>query len=232
VAPSDTWNKVEGTVEVGRTNTLTRSEIVIRPRKDYASTPDRASDYARDETALVRVLQKLRPAGTIVTVDPSMGVPHVGQPIAGLYADSEYWEITPKVQPRSPLQGNVAPTVYPMSFTDRAAGVDPGSRRVIPRPPFAGAQGASWTYNTTISAATSYTCTPADPADFSTPQAAVPSPRNDDQIVVYRDGTEVRYTAKKGILSAQQLLAAQTVSDGVLVAHPYTGDRKAVPTHE
>lgn len=230
-APSDTWSHVEGTIEVGRTNTNTRSEIVIRPRKDYSSSPEHVSDYARDENALVRVLQKLRPAGTIITVDPGLGVPHVAQPIAGLQADSEYWEITPKVQPKIAIQGSVA-AVYPVSALDQAAGVDPMSRRVIPRPPFAGVQGRSWTYNPTISAATSYTYPASDAMDFDTPQNGTPSPLTDDQLVVYRDGTEVRYTAKKGTLSAQQILAAAAVSDGVLVAHPYTGDRKAVPTHD
>lgn len=230
-APSDTWTHVEGTIEVGRTNTNTRSEIVIRPRKDYSSSPDRASDYARDENALVRVLQKLRPAGTIITVDGGLGVPHVPQPIAGLQADSQYWEITPKVQPKTAIQGGIA-TVYPLSAGDQSAGVDPTTRRVIPRPPFSGVQGTSWTYNTTISAAASYSFTASDSTDFGTPQDGTPSPLTDDQLVVYRDGTEIRYTAKKGTLGAQQILAASVVSDGSLVAHPYTGDRKAVPTHD
>lgn len=230
-APSDTWSRVEGTVEVGRTNTNTRSEIVIRPRKDYSSTPDHTSDYPRDQNALVRVLQKLRPAGTIVTVDPGLGVPHVPQPISGLQADSFYWEITPKVQPKESLQSG-STTVYPMSQGQQSAGTDPAARRVLPRPPFAGVQGRSWTYNTTVSAATSYAFTASDPLDFADPQDGTASPLSDDQLVVYRDGTQTRYTAHKGVLGAQQVLAAQAVSDGVLVAHPYTGDRKAVPTHD
>jgi len=230
-APSDTWNRVEGTIEVGRTNTLTRSEIVIRPRKDYSSSPDHASDYARDENALVRVLQRLRPAGTIVTVDSSLGVPHVAQPISGLQADSEYWEISPKVQPKGSIQGGIL-TVYPISIPSGIAGIDPATRRIIPRPPFAGVQGTSWTYNTLISAATSYTFPASEALDFGDPQDGTPSSATDDELVVYRDSTEIRYTAKKGTLGAQQALASAVVSDGALVAHPYTGDRKAVPTHD
>jgi hypothetical protein len=230
-AASDTWNRVEGTIEVGRTNTLTRSEIVVRPRKDYSSSPDHASDYARDENALVRVLQKLRPAGTIITVDSGLGSPHVAQPISGLQADSEYWEITPKVQPKATITGGIA-TVYPVSTIQAMQGVDPATRRVLPRPPFTGSQGSSWTYNSQFSAVTSYTFPASDTLDFATPQDGTPSPLTDDQFVVYRDGTEIFYTAKKGILGAQHALAAQAVSDGALVAHPYTGDRKAVPVHE
>lgn len=231
-APSDTWNRVEGTIEVGRTNTLTRSEIVIRPRKDYSSSPDVISDYARDENALVRVLQKLRPAGTIITVDPGLGTPHVAQPISGLQADSEYWEITPKVQPKTSIQGVPVKTVYPISAIGIIQGIDPITRRIIPRPPFSGVQGTSWSYNTLVSATTSYSFPASNAADFAEPQDGTPSPLTDDQLVVYRDGTEIRYTAKKGTLGAQQALAAAVVSDGSLVAHPYTGDRKAVPTHD
>lgn len=230
-APSDTWNRVEGTIEVGRTNTLTRSEIVVRPRKDYSSSPDRASDYARDENALVRVLQRLRPAGTVITVDSGLGVPHVAQPISGLQADSEYWEIAPKVQPKGSINGGVI-TVYPISIISIIRGIEPGTRRIIPRPPFAGVQGTSWSYNTLLSATTSYSFPASDALDFAEPQDGTPSPLTDDQLVVYRDGTEVRYTAKKGTLGAQQALASAVVSDGALVAHPYTGDRKAVPVHE
>ncbi len=223
---SDTWSRVEGTIEVGRTGTLTRSEIVVRPQKDYSSTPDRVSDFPRDENALVRVLQKLRPAGTIITVDSGLGASAVPAPISGLQADSEYWEIAPKVQPR----GNVK-LAYPVSITQGAAGVDPLSRRTIPMPPFSGVQGRAWTYNTLLSATTSYTFPASDPLNFAEPQDGTPSSLTDDETVVYRDGTALRYTARKGTLGAQQALAAQAVSDGTLVAHPYTGDRKAVLSH-
>jgi len=229
---TSTWNKVEGTIQVGRTNTLTRSEIVVRPRKDYASTPEHIYDFPREENALVRVLQKLRPAGTIVTVDPDMGDPYVATDISGLQADSEFWEIVPKVEPKSTIVGGTA-EVYPLSPIQAAGGITPADiRRVLPRPPWASSQGRTWTYNSSISATTSYTFAPPDPANILDPQDATGSAFRDDQVVVYRDGTQVTYTARKGVLSAQQALAAQTVADGSLVAHPYTGDRKAVLTHD
>lgn len=241
---TSTWNAVEGTVQVGRTNTLTRSEIVIRPRKDYVSTPEHAYDFPREENALVRVLQKLRPAGTIVTVDPDMGNPNVEASISGLQADSEFWEIVPKVDPKPDIVGGSA-SVYPLSMAQRAAkdardaaaaadgGIAPPDiRRVVPRPPWSGGQGKTWTYNTSISAATSYSFAPPVASNTLDAQDGTASAFMDDQTVVYRDKTEIRYTARKGILSAMQALAAGAVADGTLVAHPYTGDRKAVATHE
>lgn len=237
---TSTWNAVEGTIQVGRTNTLTRSEIIIRPRKDYVSTPEHIYDFPREENALVRVLQKLRPAGTIVTVDPDMGDPYVPTDISGLQADSEFWEIVPKVQPKSNLVGDTT-SVYPYSTQQAAAnaatvsagGFIPADiHRVLPRPPWASVQGKTWTYNSSVSAVTSYTFAPPDSSNILDAQDGTASPFTDDQTVVYRDSTEVRYTARKGLLSAQQAVASQAVADGSLVAHPYTGDRKAVLSHD
>lgn len=227
-----TWDLVEGTIQVGRTNTLTRSEIIVRPRKDYSSSPEHIYDYPRDENALVRVLQKLRPAGTIVTVDPDMGSPYSEAPIARLHSDSEYWEVVPKVAPKRTLVGGVE-KVYPISQQQRNSGeMDPLSRRILPRPPFAAVIGRTWTYNASISAATSYSFAPPNPSNVIDAQDGVPSVVTADQTVVYRYGAPVRYTARKGVLSAMQALASGAVSDGTLVAHPYTGDRKAIAAHD
>lgn len=235
-----TWNAVEGTIQVGRTNTLTRSEIVIRPQKDYTSSQENLYNAPREENALVRVLQKLRPAGTIVTVDLEMGDPHVETPISGLKADSEFWEVVPKVLPKPTLIGNID-EIYPLSERQKAAQVTPNDggltppptqHRVLPRPPWSSSQGRTWTYNNAISAVTSYTFAPPDPANTLDAQDGTHSATMDDQTVVFRDGTTVAYAAQKGILNAQQAIAAGAVSDGSLVAHPYTGDRKAVYAHD
>jgi hypothetical protein len=227
---TDTWNSVEGAITVGRTNTLSRSEIVIRPKKDYANTATHAYDFPQDENALVRVLQHLRPAGTIITVDPTVGNPHRLTPISGLRADSEFWEVVRKVLPKTTLNGG-AP-VYPLSAGQVASGVAYGDRRVMPRPPFSSGTGRSWTYNTLLGGAKSYIFPASDPNNLTEPQDGTPSAVSDDQTVVYRDGQSIQYTAQKGVLDPQQILASATVADGALVAHPYTGDRKAVLSHD
>lgn len=226
---TSTWNAVEGTVQVGRTNTLTRSEIIIRPRKGY-SDPGTFSDQPLDEIAMVRVLQKLRPAGTIITVDPDMGDPHVPADISYLHADSEYWEVVQKVQPKPTLVG-VITSLYPLSAQQRADGVPETGVRVLPRPPFSGTQGRSWSYNTAISSVTSYSFMPSSDDLDDLDQGDLSSGSN-DQIVAFRDGSQKTFSARLGVLSAQQTLAAQSVSDGTLVAHPYTGDRKAITGHD
>lgn len=228
---TDTWNAVAGVVPVGRTNTLTRSEIVIRPHKDYTSSADAVGQFPIDENALFRVLDKLRPAGTIVTVDPGLGMTYEAVPLRGVQADSEYTEVIQKVAPSPVLTGPVQ-VVYPLSAGQQAAGVDPTSMRVLPGPVWSQSQGTSWSYNGSISAATSYSFPPPDPTDTADPQQASPNPGTDDQTVVYRDGTAIVYAASKGVVPPAKALAALASADGSTVAHPYTGDRKAVLTHE
>lgn len=227
----DTWNLVSGIVPVGRTNTLTRSEIVVRPHKDYVSTQADINQFAADESALVRVLDKLRPAGTIVTVDPTIGTTYIPTAVRSIQSDSEYWEVVQKVSPKTTLTGDPA-SYYPLSAKQLADGVDTFDTRVLPNPVWTSSQGSSWSYNTAISAATSYSFAAPDPLDTADPQDASPGPVTDDQTLVFRDGLSVTYTAAKGVLSASRLLAASAGADGALVAHPYTGDRKATVSHE
>lgn len=237
IPSTTTWNRVEGTIQVGRTNTLTRSEIIVRPQKDYSSTPENIYDFPREENALVRVLQKLRPAGTIVTVDPDMGDPYSEAPISRLHADSEFWEIVPKVKPKANLVGG-ALDVYPKSPKQIALAasspVDGGitPHRILPKPPFSSSQGRTWSYNGAISAVTSYSFAPPEPTNILDAQEGVRSTHTNDQTVVFRDQSQMSYTARRGLLNAMHALASRTVADGSLVAHPYTGDRKATFPHE
>jgi hypothetical protein len=227
---TDTWNAIEGTITVGRTGTLSRSEIVVRPKKEYAVNPDSPYEFPLDENALVRVLQHLRPAGTIVTIDPTMGNPHQLAPISGLQADSEYWEVIPKVTPSGSL--NDIASIYPLSANQVSSGLQVGDQRVIARPPWSSSVGRGWSYNPMVAGAKSYSYPAPDPTDVMDPQDSTPSVATDDQTIVYRDGTSVRYAATKAVMSAQRVLSGLAVADGVLVAHPYTADRKAVLSHD
>jgi hypothetical protein len=227
---TDTWNAVEGTTTVGRTRTLSRSEIVIRPKKDYASTPGHQYDFPQDENALIRVLQKLRPAGTIITVDSGLGNPHQLTQISGLQADSEFWEVVPKVTPTIALDD---PTdVYPVSAGQATAGVQGTDQRILPVPPWSSSGSRSWSYNALISGTKSYSFGAFDLSGDPTDPGDGTHSKTDDEAVTYRDGTVIHYTSVKGVLNSGLATSAHALSDGVLTAHPYTGDRKAVLSHD
>jgi hypothetical protein len=222
------WGALEGTPFYGRSGSLTRSEVLVRVNRDYPTTPEGRAQQASDESALVRVLERIKPAHVLLTVDTQGTSALVARGIAGVRADSENWEIVPQVTPnRVPTSTNP----YPLSAVQEQDGVDPSSSRVLPRPPLTTRIGDEWSYGQQVPACRSYSVSPDDPADFTTPG---PVPDADlasaDQTVVWRDGTATVYRASLGALDPLLSHAARAGADGVLIANPYSGDRRTVLT--
>ncbi|MEU9405623.1 hypothetical protein AB0E08_07950 [Streptomyces sp. NPDC048281] len=221
------WGALEGTPFYGRSGSLTRSEVLVRVNRDYPQTPDGRAQQASDESALVRVLERIKPAHMLLTVDTQGTSALVARGIAGVRADSESWEIVPQVTPTS-VPTSTDP--YPLSAIQQQNGVDPSSARVLPRPPMTTRLGDEWSYGQQVPTCRSYAVTP-DSADFTTP-GTVPDAdlASDDQTVVWRDGTSTVYLASLGALDPLLSHAARAGGDGVLIANPYSGDRRTVLT--
>jgi len=215
-----TWNEVQDEVLFGRTGTNSRSEIVIRPKKVYPSTPEGVLDRTEDEMALIQVLGKLKPANILLTVDPDGLALHQATPVAGLLSDSDFWEVVPKVSPRAGL-GTRWAKIYPHSIVRVRKGLaNESSPRILPKPPLTGTQGRQWDHNSFVSSARGYTLD-ADGVEQSGEnfdRAATP------------DGEVLAFTAAAGLSDAKSLVAARTTGDGVLTTHPYEGPRSTVET--
>lgn len=224
-APLDTWNLVEGVVHVGRLPVATRGEIIVRPHKNYAGLDPSVQEV--DGNAIMRVLQKMKPASTIVTFAPDGNEINIPIKVGGLQADSNYWEVIKNVTP-NPTISNLS-NVYPLSTQQSNAGVDPLSTRTLPVPPFSQGQGVSWSVNASITNVSGYTRTYQTYASAA-PQWVV-SPIPEQAVVNFPDGTVITYPAQNGVLDAQQAAAASITSDGSLVCHPYSGDRVQVSSH-
>lgn len=77
----------------------------------------------------------------------------------------------------------------------------------------------------------SYAVIPDDAGDFTTPGTVADAVVDSlDQTVVWRDGTQTVYRASLGALDPLLSHAARAGGDGVLVANPYSGDRRMVLT--
>jgi hypothetical protein len=218
--PSATWDSVAGVVTIGRAGVSNRDEVYVRPKKDYAAMSADSREVERlrleDEMGLQRVLSAIKPAGVLLTIDPS-GLPlHRRGAIAAIVADSNYWEVVRKVRPKP---GIAVSEVY----GEKQAVLDGNGFQVIPRPPFSGGQGYQWSYNPLITSvsgfATSADGTVVDPSDW--------------EIVINpaTDRTE-QYVPAKGIADQRTVLAAQASADSILVAHPYSAPRTAVTTRD
>jgi hypothetical protein len=222
------WGVLEGTPFYGRSGSLTRSEVMVRVHRDYEATPAGRSQRVSDEWALVRVLERLKPASVLLTVDTQGTSALSPRAIAAAASDSEFWEIATVVTPQ---QTPLATNPYPLSAGQEDAGLSAGQARVLPRPPLETRLGDEWSYGTQMPVSRSYAVELGDEADFTEP-GSIPDINADsqDQVIVWRDGTSTTYSASLAVLDPLQVQAARAGAEGVLVANPYSGDRRTVLT--
>jgi hypothetical protein len=220
------WGALEGTPFYGRSGVLTRSELLVRVARDYPATPEGRAQRTSDEAALVRVLERLKPAHILLTVDTQGTSALLPRGISAITADSENWEIVTRV---TPGQMPLGASPYPLSLLQEDQDVDPGAPRVLPRPPLTSKLGDEWSYGTQVPTCRSYAVAPVGDSDFTEP-GSIPDLGNDplDQVIVWRDGTTTVYGASLGAMDPLLSHAARAGADGVLVANPYSGDRRMV----
>lgn len=205
-----TWTTVAGIISIGQSITDNRAEVIIRPKKQWATSRQEAAE----EWDARRVLNRLKPAGTLLTIDPRGVALHTTAQISQLTADSEFWEVIPTVQPKTTVPGwrEVYPT--PTGYVD--------GPYELPRPPFSSSQGDRVSYNTNIVSVQTYAETPD----------GVPTTQQDYESITYPDGARAVYSGDRAVLTQREVLSAHYVSSGVMVAHPYSQSRVPAVSHE
>lgn len=191
-----TWGTFGGRVlTLGRTGTSNRSEVQLQPKRALRID---------EQFEIVRVLEKLMPAGVSITVDPDGLAVHEQTAIRGVAADSEYWEVISKVVPNQATTGIGGQSVYQVT--------DPGAAQ--PRPAFSQYQGECWTYNTDVSTVASYEL-----------EGSRVLTASDFEHVVYGDGSAHDYVPSDALVPGVQTAAARACADGVLTSYPYCAPR-------
>jgi hypothetical protein len=222
-----TWSGVEASFSLGSSTTSSRDEVVIRPKKDYSSAT--GTEQQEDQISLLRVLSRLKPAGTFLSVDPKGLALHSSVGLTYVVSDSDHWEIITKVTPRIGTDPNVNP--YPVSDLAKGAS-DPSQARPLPVPPYTATQTQDIYYNGDIITTSAFDVVvdpTVAPGVFSGP-GAVPLAGQVNQVFAYGT-THVSYTSEKATADPQTILAAQTVSDSSLASHSYSQARVPVVTH-
>lgn len=215
-----TWAQISNALQVGNLGLDTRNEFVVRPKTTYdVSDPDSARKRAEDLYGISRVINVLKPAFTLATVDDRGVAVHDEAPIAGVWADSEFWEVVARVIPQ-----NEQDPIWQLLYNAYDKRANPqGIEKVIPRPPFSASQGQQWSYVNEVSRVDSYNGFTYD----SGPQSGK---TNYDRVKFY-DGSVISYRPEYALIDPKQALVAQTGGDGSIVSHPYSGARKVIPTH-
>lgn len=191
-----TYADVEGgTGAFGRTTTSNRAEFVVRPLRPMT---------LEEAYRLTRVLDRLKPAGALLTVNAEGVAVHSPARIRDASASSTYWEVRTRVVPKPSLAH-----YYPQPS---ATPVD----RV--RPAFSAYQGEAWSYNADIQSVTAYS---------QSVQGAVVSTVDYERATAV-DGRPVDLTPDRAVADPTAIMLGRAASDAVLVSAPYSGTRAGV----
>lgn len=194
-----TYGDIEGgTGSFGRTTTQNRSEFIVRPKRSLS---------LEETYELIRVLDRLKPAEALLTIDPEGVEVHTPVTLRAVAADSTYWEVETRVATDEKVQLAYLRPMLRGSTTPMAQ----------PRPAFSGYQGEAWSYNADVTRVTSYT---------EDEHHDLQQTRNYQRVM--HGTTSVDYTADRALMDQARILLGRYVSDGVVVSAPYAPSRLGV----
>lgn len=189
------WGVLHGGVQTpGNTPLGNRGEIVVQPERTITE---------EERRQLMLVLDVLRPAGTVLTVQQSAASTYSTIAPRTAYADSNDWQVVSSVSQFEGLT-TIDDDLYPNQTSVEAA-----------RPAFARYTGERWSYNSRIARINSYVMVGEQ----------IAGPAADDQTVTYLDGTSHVYAAADGVLDSKQAVFGRLASDGVMTTYPYPPGR-------
>lgn len=202
------WSELTGEQVFGGSAANNRSEFIVQPKKTWESDRLQAAEVYDAR----RCINKIKPAGTLLTVAAEGVALHQPAEIAALTASSEYWEVQAIVSPKQAVTIHGVP-LYPAGINPIDVGLQ---EQPMARPPFSAHDGWEVFYNADVVSVAAYS---EDDAGTTTTDQA------NYEVVTYADGQTITYSGDQALLSSRDVLAGQYTQDGVLVAHPYSGAR-------
>jgi hypothetical protein len=171
----------------GRTTSTNRSEFIVRPMRQI---------NAEENYTLIKVLERLKPAGSLLTIDANGVALHQSVDHMRVSADSEHWVVRAKV----------APAANHVKAYQRSSGIQPVEQ---PKPAFASYQGEAWSYNTDAKSVLS----------FSMDDDGTVLTTTDFQRVRIGNGF-VDFTPDKALADPVRINTGRYISDGVYATAP------------
>lgn len=234
VPAAQTWQGIEGIITYnGLLGSNVPNEIVIQPKKTYTSS-ESDQQLGADMFGILSVVEVLKPAQTLVSVDtsgPGITIPAIP---AAAWSDSEYWEIVHLVTPASPS----SPPYLPLSasYQGTNASETPAGTYVQAGPPMNRSGGSQYSYAADVTTVTAA-------AVQGLPNAAVVTDGHDFQTVVFPGGGKevnpgsvgatsaytppesAQYLPAQAVMPPQKAATARTSSSVAVKAAPYSGPR-------
>lgn len=219
------YNDIEGRQVFGNMGLDARNEVVVRPKKVYDNTPESQRERADDVRGILRVLEVLKPASALLSVDSNGVGVHVEASYGSISSPSNFWEVSSRVVPKNELKSWYNQVSQAYDHRANPQGIDSAQ----PQPPFTSSQGQSWSQVSQVVSAKAFstfnTLTKASNFDKAARLTTV-----DYDIVHFPDGKTTTYLPAYAVLDPRQAAAARTASDGVMIAAPYSGPRVATTT--
>jgi len=160
-----------------------------------------------------RVLDRIKPAGSVVEIDDSGFDAYSDVRIASVVSDSEHWKIRTLIS-NSLIDG--------INLYDELSDSS-GEYSEKPYTPWGEYQGEAWSYITNAPTAVAFTAN----SDFSDSERVDPS---SSALTVQRSITAsgtINFLPEYSLLPIQSLLSGRSVSEGVSASNPYSGLRNS-----
>lgn len=178
------YSELEGRTAYQARLPNSRGEVIIRPLRPIT---------AEENYHLVKVLERLKPAGCLLSIDTRQSALHSALPVARATSSSTYWHVQHKVQIAEENAG------YYANYVE-------GEAVQQPRPAFSQYQGEAWNYNADAVTVSSYV-EDEDGDVVST---------SDYERVVTPQGNVVDYPPEQALADPSKVLLGRYVSDGIL----------------
>jgi hypothetical protein len=218
---SATWQAVEGYVTFAGLNINgVPSEIVIQPRKTYPSGLAGQQQQGADMFGILSVAEALKPAASLVSVNPQGIQSLVPIPIAAAWADSENREIVQVVTPNAPSSPAYAAIASSYQGVN-AAQLPPGAY-IQPAPVMSRTSTGQFTAAGDVTSVTARAVTGSDP------NTATVTDGQDFQTVVFGGGSYFQYAPPLGVMSSAKAATARSASAVAVRSAPYSGPRAPV----
>lgn len=210
------WSGVQEATSLGRSGVNTPAEFVVRPIKHYKDGKAGIQDKKDDQLSLIRVLSKLKPAGSLLTIDGDGVAVRKETRIANLEADSNFWAVTARTS---------NPAVYPSSGASKTT-TPPMINKMaqIPVPPMSTSLGHRSTVVGEIVTVNGYSI--SSNGTLSSYSIASQGTFTKEESMLqagYKDKLDYLYTPAQGVMDPYVALGAILSHDINLVAHPYQG---------
>lgn len=233
----NSWGEIEARPIFGQMGNDIRNEFIIRPKKNYTEDSQGRRDRAYDTNGIRRVIEKLKPAGTIVSVDDKGVQLRTPAPISNIFADSEFWDVVPRIIPKREKE-----TLYESTRRAYDARGNPSGRQnsnpAQGKTPFYEFLGQAWSATPEIHRAEAWwnlissVTTWRELGALETFGRQNRLANNNNYDTQAFSSRRVEYSPNKAYIDPKTAVAGNIAGDGVLQAAPYSAPRTSIGSRD